>query len=202
MRKPIAALFTIAIVTSLAASDEVSWFDAPVHEYPDLEVRLKIPQEFKEKEDDSAYDYAGVFVVGDKRPYDLVISIRPLGHMLKSTDVRPSFLEDEVVVDTPARWKGLDLNIMRTTRESKAGVHTRDLVYIPTAPQALEVEIGGLRSPDDIRALTLGFLENLEGESNLLSSTERYGRIGRIAGLVVGLGIVVLVIVGLKFFRQ
>ena len=81
-------------------------------------------------------------------------------------------------------------------------MRTRDLIYIPTSPQALEVEISGLRSPDDVRALTLGFLENLEGKSNLPSSGEWYGRIGRIAGMTIGLGVVVLLIIALKRFRS
>jgi len=93
------------------------------------------------------------------------------------------------------KWKGFDINGLRTLT-SQDGKRVFVLVaQVPLRREAVQLFAGG---PADQaargQAVMTATLATLEGETNWLSSTERAGRLGTIAGWWIGIAVAVIAV--------
>src|SRR5437879_12899458 len=99
---------------------------------------------------------------------------------------REAMRQEDVPANTQVvsfKWKGFDVSGLRT-QTSQEGKPVFVLVaQVPLRPEAVQLSVAG--PPDQEtrgQAIMEATLASLEGETNWLTSTERAGRLGNIAG--------------------
>ena len=93
------------------------------------------------------------------------------------------------------RWKGLDIDAIRTDTGQTGTPITVYTAQVPLRREAIQVIVAGPSArATEALALLNSVLGSLKGETNWLSSTERAGRMGTIVGWVIGIAIGVLIV--------
>jgi len=108
---------------------------------------------------------------------------------LKSSDLPPTSHLLTV------RWKGLDIDAIRTDTGQAGTAITVYTAQVPLRKEAIQVVVAGptARAPEALAILN-AVIGSLKGETNWLSSTERAGRIGTIVGWILGIAIGLLIV--------
>lgn len=93
------------------------------------------------------------------------------------------------------KWKGFDIQGMHTdTAESGTPVVIL-AAQVPLRPEAIQLIVTGPRDQTDrVASIMTATLASLEGETNWLTSEQRSGRLGNIAGVGFGIALLVFVI--------
>ncbi|HYU53548.1 MAG TPA: hypothetical protein VEK37_11415 [Gemmatimonadaceae bacterium] len=93
------------------------------------------------------------------------------------------------------RWKGLDIDAIRTDTGQTGTSITVYTAQVPLRREAIQVIVAGPSArATEALAILNSVLGSLKGETNWLSSTERAGRMGTIVGWVIGIAIGVLIV--------
>jgi hypothetical protein len=93
------------------------------------------------------------------------------------------------------RWNGLDIDAIRTDTGHAGAPLTVYTAQVPLRKEAIQVVVAGPTTRANESLATLNsVLGSLKGETNWLSSTERAGRLGTIAGWVAGIAIGLLIV--------
>ncbi len=93
------------------------------------------------------------------------------------------------------RWKGLDIDAIRTDTGQTGTPITVYTAQVPLRREAIQVIVAGPSArATEALAILNSVLRSLKGETNWLSSTERAGRMGTIVGWVIGIAIGVLIV--------
>ncbi len=93
------------------------------------------------------------------------------------------------------RWKGLDIDAIRTDTGQTGTPITVYTAQVPLRREAIQVIVAGPSArATEALAILNSVLGSLKGETNWLSSTERAGRMGTIVGWVIGIAIGVLIV--------
>lgn len=93
------------------------------------------------------------------------------------------------------RWNGLDIDAVRTDTSQTGTPITVYTAQVPLRKEAIQVVVAGPRARATETLATLNsVLGSLKGETNWLSSSERAGRLGTIAGWVVGIAVGVFIV--------
>ncbi len=88
------------------------------------------------------------------------------------------------------RWKGLDIDAIRTDTGQTGTPITVYTAQVPLRREAIQVIVAGPSArATEALAILNSVLGSLKGETNWLSSTERAGRMGTIVGWVIGIAI-------------
>ena len=93
------------------------------------------------------------------------------------------------------RWKGLDIDAIRTDTSQAGTPITIYTAQVPLRKEAIQVVVAGPRArATETLAILNSVLGSLKGETNWLSSTERAGRVGTIVGWVIGIAIGLIIV--------
>lgn len=111
---------------------------------------------------------------------------------------REAMRQEDVPANTQVvsfKWKGFDVSGLKT-ETTQAGQPVFVLVaQVPLKPEAVQLSVAG---PGDqgarAQAIMEATLASLEGETNWLTSAERSGRLGRAAGLWIGIAVAVIAV--------
>ncbi len=111
---------------------------------------------------------------------------------------RQAMRQEDVPANTQVvsfKWKGLDVSGLKT-ETTQAGQPVFVLVaQVPLKPEAVQLSVAG---PGDQAARGQAIMEatlaSLQGETNWLTSAERAGRLGNIAGWWIGIAVAVIVV--------
>jgi hypothetical protein len=111
---------------------------------------------------------------------------------------REAMRQEDVPANTQVvsfKWKGFDVSGLRT-QASQAGKPVFVLVaQVPLRPEAVQLSVAGPADQETRgQAIMEATLASLEGETNWLTSTERAGRLGNIAGWWIGIAVAVIAI--------
>jgi hypothetical protein len=111
---------------------------------------------------------------------------------------REAMRQEDVPANTQVvsfKWKGFDVSGLKT-ETTQAGQPVFVLVaQVPLKPEAVQLSVAG---PGDQvargQAIMEATLASLEGETNWLTSAERSGRLGKAAGLWIGIAVAAIAI--------
>jgi len=111
---------------------------------------------------------------------------------------REAMRQEDVPANTQVvsfKWKGFDVSGLKT-ETTQAGQPVFVLVaQVPLKPEAVQLSVAG---PGDQAARGQAIMEatlaSLEGETNWLTSAERSGRLGKAAGLWIGIAVAAIAI--------
>src|SRR6266849_2636966 len=111
---------------------------------------------------------------------------------------REAMRQEDVPANTQVvsfKWKGFDVSGLRT-QASQAGKPVFVLVaQVPLRPEAVQLSVAGPTDQETRgQAIMEAALASLEGETNWLTSTERAGRLGNIAGWWIGIAVAVIAV--------
>jgi len=111
---------------------------------------------------------------------------------------REAMRQEDIPANTQVvsfKWKGFDVSGLKTLT-TQAGLPVFVLVaQVPLRREAVQLSVAG---PADQKARGQAIMEatlaSLEGETNWLTSTERAGRLGTIAGWWIGIAVAVIAV--------
>ncbi len=111
---------------------------------------------------------------------------------------REAMRQEDVPANTQVvsfKWKGFDVSGLRT-QASQEGKPVFVLVaQVPLRPEAVQLSVAGPADQETRgQAIMEATLASLEGETNWLTSTERAGRLGNIAGWWIGIAVAVIAV--------
>ncbi len=111
---------------------------------------------------------------------------------------REAMRQEDVPANTQVvsfKWKGFDVSGLRT-QTSQEGKPVFVLVaQVPLRPEAVQLSVAGPTDQETRgQAIMEATLASLEGETNWLTSTERAGRLGNIAGWWIGIAVAVIAV--------
>ena len=93
------------------------------------------------------------------------------------------------------KWKGFDINGLRTLTSQDGKRVFVFVAQVPLRREAVQLFAGGPADQEERgQMLMTAMLATLEGETNWLSSTERAGRLGTIAGWWIGIAVAVIAV--------
>jgi hypothetical protein len=100
---------------------------------------------------------------------------------------------------TTFKWKGFDIDGVRSAHEESGDPVVVILAQVPLRPEAIQLIASGPADQEArVHALMTSTLLTVEGKTNWLSRTERAERLGNIVGLALG---VVVALVGIRIWR-
>jgi len=111
---------------------------------------------------------------------------------------REAMRQEDVPANTQVvsfKWKGFDVSGLKT-RTSQAGQPVFVLVaQVPLRREAVQLSVAGPVDQETRgQAIMEATLGSLEGDTNWLTSTERAGRLGTIAGWWIGIAVAVVAV--------
>jgi hypothetical protein len=111
---------------------------------------------------------------------------------------REAMRQEDVPANTQVvsfKWKGFDVSGLRT-QASQEGKPVFVLVaQVPLRREAVQLSVAGPTDQETRgQAIMEATLASLEGETNWLTSTERAGRLGNIAGWWIGIAVAVIAV--------
>ena len=111
---------------------------------------------------------------------------------------REAMRQEDVPANTQVvsfKWKGFDVSGLRT-QTSQEGKPVFVLVaQVPLRPEEVQLSVAGPTDQETRgQAIMEATLASLEGETNWLTSTERAGRLGNIAGWWIGIAVAVIAV--------
>ena len=124
----------------------------------------------------------------------VLLCVQRMHAVLGREHLKPSDLPPRSQLMT-VKWHGLDIDAIRTDTAESGGAITIYTAQVPLRREAIQVVAAGpgARSREILATLN-HVLGSLKGETNWLTSTERAGRLGRIAGWLIGIAIGVLIV--------
>jgi hypothetical protein len=111
---------------------------------------------------------------------------------------REAMRQEDVPANTQVvnfKWKGFDVSGLRT-QVSQEGKPVFVLVaQVPLRPEAVQLSVADPTDQETRgQAIMEATLASLEGDTNWLTSTERAGRLGNIAGWWIGIAVAVIAV--------
>ncbi len=130
----------------------------------------------------------------------IVLCVQRLRATIGREPMRQEELTSRNLQRATFKWKAFDIEGVRGTVD-RNGVSVVGLVaQVPLRHEAIQLIVS---TPQDQEAragaLLATTLQSLEGESNWLTATERSERLGRIAGLAIGIAVA---LIGVRIWRK
>jgi len=124
----------------------------------------------------------------------ILLCVQRMHAVLGREHLKPADLPSRSQLMT-VKWNGLDIDAIRTDTAQGGGAITVYTAQVPLRREAVQVVAAGSRArAAEVLATLNQVLGSLKGETNWLSSTERAGRLGRVAGWILGIAIGLLIV--------
>jgi hypothetical protein len=124
----------------------------------------------------------------------ILLCVQRMHAVLGREHLKPADLPPRSQLMT-VKWNGLDIDAIRTDTAQGGGAITVYTAQVPLRREAIQVVAAGpgARAAEVLATLNQ-VLGSLKGETNWLSPTERAGRMGTIAGWILGIAIGLLIV--------
>ena len=124
----------------------------------------------------------------------ILLCVQRMHAVLGREHLKPADLPPRSQLMT-VKWNGLDIDAIRTDTAQGGGAITVYTAQVPLRREAIQVVAAGPGArAGEVLATLNQVLGSLKGETNWLSSAERAGRLGTIAGWIVGIAVGLLIV--------
>lgn len=156
-----------------------------------LGISFTLPDGFERlSEEEDGADFVRVYrrqVVGE--PIAHIVAVERLGGVLPRTDFQQAPIDGPVKFSA-GRWKDFDVIVGQVSEELNGAPATVFNVQVPLKPEAVQLKfIGPATHEADLRSLVNDTLATVEGETNWLTTDERWQRLSsgaRRLGITIG----------------